>query len=300
MVIKETQAAQHTTHLRAGIIGDPVDHSFSPRFQQAAFDALEIPVHYEMWPTPAQDLLERVRSLCYQDYLGANVTLPHQEAVLPLMDHLDPLAEHIGAVSTIVHRDDYLYGYNTEAPALLHALHEHGLGTQQADGRISLKGYTAILLGAEEAGKRGAFALAGAGAERLIILDLRLERAQVLAADVQKHSDNPVFSLSDTGFLIPHPASIIINSIPVQIHADISPLSADVLARFDSDTFVYDMVYDRIQTHLLLQARMMGLNAANGLSALLHQEALAFTLWTNQAAPLDIMRQALKDYENTL
>ena len=187
MVIKEAQAAQSTTYLRAGLIGDPVSYALPPRFQQAAFDALGIPVHYELWHTPAQRLLARVRSLCGNNYLGANVTHPHQEAILPLMDHLDPLAEHIGTVSTIVHRDDYLYGYNTEAHSLLHALHEHGLGQRQADGRISLHGYTAILLGAEGAGRGGAFALAEAGVARLIILDHRLERAQVLAGEGPSH-----------------------------------------------------------------------------------------------------------------
>jgi shikimate dehydrogenase len=300
MIIKEEQTTQGTIYLRAGLIGDPVSYALPPRIQQAAFDALNIPVQYELWHTPAQRLLARVRSLCGDNYLGANVTHPHQEAVLPLMDHLDSLAEHIGAVGTIVHHDDYLYGHNTEAPSLLHALHEQGLGQQQDDGHISLQGYTAILLGADNAGRSGAFALAEARVARLIILDQRLERAQVLAADVQKHSDNPVFSLSDISFLIPHPASIIINSITAGTRSEISPLPADVLARFDSDTFVYDMTYDPIQTHLLLQARTMGLRTANGLSRLLHQEALAFTLLTNQKAPLAAMRRVLINYDHTI
>lgn len=298
MITRQVQAAQRTIYQRAGLIGDPVSYALPPRFQQAAFDALGIQVHYELWHTPAQRLLARVRSLCDHIYLGANVTHPHQEAVLPLMDHLDPLAERIGAVSTIVHRDDYLYGYHTAARSLLHALHEHDLGQQEDDGRISLQGYTAILLGADDMGRGAAFALAEAGVTRLIIFDRRLERAQVLAADVQKHSDNPVFSLSDTGFLIPHHASIIINAMPAGTSGESSPLSADILARFDSDSFVYDMVYEPIQTHLLLQARMMGLRAANGLSRVLHQEALSFTLLTNQPAPLTAMRKVLADYEN--
>jgi shikimate dehydrogenase len=77
------------------------------------------------------------------------------------------------------------------------------------------------------------------------------------------------------------------------MHDDVSPLPPEVLARFDSDTFVYDMIYNPIQTHLLLQARMMNLRTSNGLSMLLHQGALSFQLWTHQPAPLDVMRAAL-------
>src|SRR5581483_11666604 len=148
MPTKTKQSSSTISYLRVGLIGDPVAHSYSPRMQQAALDALGIPAHYELWHTPASQLLERVRSLCHKDCLGANVTIPHKEAVVPLLDKIDPLAERIGAVNTIVHDDDYLYGYNTDAPGLLHALLENSIGTMDAHGHISLQGYTAILLGA--------------------------------------------------------------------------------------------------------------------------------------------------------
>ncbi len=286
-------APEATEKTRVGLIGDPVAHSFSPRLQQAAFDALGIPAHYELWYTPASKLLERVRALCSKEYLGANVTIPHKQAVIHLLDKIDPLAERIGAVNTIVHRNDYLYGYNTDAPGLLYALREQGLGTLQSDGQVSLKGHTALLIGAGGAARGAAFALASAGVERLIIFNRHLERAQLLAADVQQNYDGAVFSLNDANFLIPHSSSIIINATPVGMHEDISPLEPEVLARFDSDTFVYDMIYNPTQSYLLCQASIMGLRNANGLSMLLHQGALAFTHWTGEQAPLDIMRATL-------
>src|SRR6266567_1170998 len=83
--------------LRVGLIGDPVGHSYSPRFQQAALDALDIPARYELWQTPPSELAMRVTSLLDTSCLGANVTIPHKEAVLPLMDTVDPLAARIGA-----------------------------------------------------------------------------------------------------------------------------------------------------------------------------------------------------------
>jgi shikimate dehydrogenase len=284
---------QSTGFLRVGIIGDPVAHSFSPRFQQAAFDALHIAARYELWHTPADQLVERVRSLYAEDCLGANVTIPHKLAVVPLLDKIDPLAARVGAVNTIVHHDGYLYGYNTDAPGLLYALHEHGLGELQGDGQVSLKGYTAVLLGAGGAARGAAFGLVEAGIEHLIILNRNLERAQSLAMEVQQVHDGPISSLSDPTLLKPHPASIIVNATPLGMHEDVSPLSGEQLARFAPDTFVYDMIYNPSQTYLLRQAQAMGLHTANGLSMLLHQGALAFKLWTKQDALLAVMRAAL-------
>jgi shikimate dehydrogenase len=280
-------------YLRIGLIGDPVAHSYSPRFQQAALDALAIPARYELWPTPADQVIERVRALCDRYCLGANVTIPHKQAVVPLVDKIDPLAARIGAINTIVHHDDYLHGYNTDAPGLIHALYEHGIGERQSDGFISLKGHTAILLGAGGAARGAAFALTVAGVDRLIILNRHLERAQMLAAEVQQNYDGPVFSLSDPYFLIPHSGAIIINATSVGMHEDVSPLPAEVLSRFDASTFVYDMIYNPPQTRLLCQALTMGMRAANGLTMLLHQGALSFSLWTHRPAPLDVMRAAL-------
>ncbi len=280
--------------LRLGLIGNPVAHSLSPRFQQAALDALGIRARYELWLTPANRLVERIRSLCDKNCLGANVTIPHKQAVLALLDKVDPLAGQIGAINTIVHRDDYLYGYNTDGLGLLYALREQGIGELVQEGQVSLKSYTAVLLGAGGAARGAAFALASAGIERLVILNRHLERAQMLAADIQQHYDTPIFSLSDPSFLIPHPSSIIINATSLGMHEDASMLPAEVLERFASDTFVYDMIYNPSQTYLLCQARIIGLRTANGLSMLLHQGALAFTLWTGKPAPLDVMRAALQ------
>src|SRR5262249_40824830 len=149
------------------------------------------------------------QSLYEADCLGANVTIPHKLAVLPLLNKLDPLAARIGAVNTIVHRDASLYGYNTDAPGLIHALYEHGLGKLRVNGRVSLQGYTAVLLGAGGAARGAAFGLAEAGIECLIIVNRHLERAQSLATEVQQIYDRPISSLSDPALLIPYPASII-------------------------------------------------------------------------------------------
>lgn len=290
--IETEQFADLTLPLRIGLIGDPVAHSFSPRLQQVALDARNIPACYELWQTSADELAARIVSLLEPHYLGANVTIPHKEAVLPLLDIVDPLATRIGAVNTIVHQGGYLHGYNTDAPGLLHALLEQGLGKQKGE-QVSLEGYTAFLIGAGGAARGAAFALVSAGITRLIILNRHLERAQRLAAEVRVGSDCQTFCVSDPEFLIPHPRAIIINATPVGMHEDISPLPAEVLEHFAADTFVFDMIYNPSQTHLLCQARALGLRTANGLSMLLHQGALSFNLWTGHPAPLEVMRGTL-------
>jgi shikimate dehydrogenase len=281
------------SRLKVGLIGDQMANSFSPRLQQAAFDALHIAARYELWHTLQQGLVARVRILCHEDALGANLSVPYKEAVIPLLDKIDPLATRIGAVNTIVHHDDYLYGYNTDALGFLNALAEHGLGTRTADGQVCLQDHTAILLGAGRAAKCAAFALASARVARLIIINRHLERAQLLASEIQQCYKGPVFSLSDPSFLIPHPSSLIINATSLGMNGDVSPLPAHILARFEADTFVYDLIYNPSQTYLLCQARAMGLRTENGLSTVLHQEALAFTLWTELPAPMEVMRAAL-------
>ncbi len=283
------------TRLRVGLIGNPVAHSYSPRFQQAALDALGIPARYDLWQTSDEQLIERVRSLCEDDCLGANVTIPHKSAVVPLLDMIDPLATRIGAVNTIVHRQGYLQGYNTDAPGLLLALYEHGLGELQPDGHVLLEGYTAVLLGAGGAARGAAFALVDAHISQLIIVNRHLERAQQLAAELQQSYSGPIFSLSDPNFLIPRRSSIIINATSLGLHEYVSPLPPAILERFGPDTFVYDMIYNPSQTQLLIQARILNFRCANGLSMLLHQGALSFTLWTNLPAPLEAMRSALYD-----
>ena len=396
--MEHEQQTDSPSLLRVGLIGDPVAHSYSPRFQQAAFDACGIPAHYDLWRTEEGELSARIASLLAPQSLGANITIPYKEAVLPLLDVVDPLAARIGAVNTIVHRNEYLYGYNTDAPGLLHALVELGVGklrepqylasaggdelmraregdrvrarggdrdrqthfvvppmgggdkakgddrdrastkgddrdrakggdrdratarvarTFPLDGRdgrawqdlkesFSFEGYTVVLLGAGGAARGAAFALVNASVERLVIVNRNLERAQRLAAEVQQESNCQVFCLNDPEFLIPHPATLVINATPVGMHgagkqeqreaenaSTFSPLPAEILARFAPDTVVFDMIYNPTQTQLLCQARILGLRAVNGLPMLLHQGALAFTLWTGQPAPLEVMRSAL-------
>ena len=109
-----------------GIIGYPLGHSISPIFQQAALDAEGIDATYEGWETAPENLKSRLESFRGEGFVGASVTIPHKESVMPLLDDVSETARLIGSVNTIVHRDGKLSGHNTDAPGFLRGLKEQG------------------------------------------------------------------------------------------------------------------------------------------------------------------------------
>ncbi|HMQ31084.1 MAG TPA: shikimate dehydrogenase, partial [Chloroflexaceae bacterium] len=158
------------------LIGDPVAHSRSPLMQNAALAHLGVAARYEAAHTPAAELAARVAALRGPEYLGANVTLPHKQAVIPLLDRLEAEAAAIGAVNTISKGPDgELVGANTDAPALIGDLAAAGFAP---------RGRAAVILGASGAARAAAFALAGAGAGAIVVANRTPERAEELLADL--------------------------------------------------------------------------------------------------------------------
>lgn len=288
---------------RVGLIGDPVAHSRSPALQNAAFEHLGLPARYEVWHTPAAELPTRVAALRDRAVLGANVTLPHKAAVIPLLDDLDPEAAQIGAVNTIYKRDDgALVGANTDAPALLDALRE--------EAGFVPEGQRVVLLGASGAARAAAYALVHAGVGQLVVVNRTLERAEellaallisrfavetdeaVLAPPVDEARLPRLIALSlDDSDLADYIATsaLVINATSLGWHPDETPLPDPPVV---PGTLVYDMVYR--PTRLLREASTRGARPLDGLGMLVRQGALAFTRWTGRAAPLEVMYAALR------
>jgi shikimate dehydrogenase len=291
------QAAPITPILHVGLIGHPVAHSRSPAMQQAAFAALGIAARYELWDTPPDALAARVASLRAPDMLGANVTIPHKLAVLPLLDHLAPEVERVtGAVNTIVREEIAgsvrLIGHNTDVAGLRETLRE-------AD--VAPAGRRVVVLGAGGAAQAVAGLVALEGAAALTVAARRPTAAIQMLADVTARQGREppgagALDLADTGSLAAalSQCDLLINATSVGMGDPAAcPLDPALLGRVPGDAFVLDVVYAPPETALLRAARSAGLAAANGLPLLLHQGAAAFTLWTGRAAPLAVMRQAL-------
>lgn len=275
--------------LHAGLIGDPIGHSLSPVLHTAAFAHCGIAGQYALWPTTASALPERVATLRQPDVLGANVTLPHKIAVLPLLDRVDPQVEVIGAVNTIVREaDGSLTGANTDLPAFLAALRE--------DGGYAPQGQTAVILGASGAARATAMALVGAGVASLMVVNRTLERAEALLGDVLAAADGDPQLLACTPATLDHDmlraATLIVNATSLGWRAEETPLAAQYLS---AHALVFDMVYRR--TQLLRDAEARGARTVDGLGMLVRQAALAFERWTGCTVPLQVLYAAVEQQQ---
>lgn len=267
---------------RAGIIGYPVGHSLSPIFQQAAFAHSGLDVVYERWETPLPDLPARVAALRAPDVLGANVTVPHKEHVIPLLDEVGGLAARAGAVNTIVNRDGRLFGFNTDGPGFVAALRQEAF--------FEPAGRSFLLLGAGGAARGIALALLEARAAAVDIWNRTPERAAALARDLGA----PARALADLPQLAGY--DCLVNCTTVGMKG--GPAPEGLPCPLDSagpGLLVVDIVYAPRVTPLLREAAARGLRTLGGLPMLIYQGALAFELWTGLPAPVDVMVRAAEN-----
>lgn len=264
---------------RVGLIGDPVEHSLSPAFQQPAFDALGLNVRYELWPTPAADLSERFADLRTGEALGANVTVPHKEAAFAAMDELSDRARRAGAVNTIVPRAGSLYGDNTDIHGFLVPLVERGTEFTTLD---------AVILGAGGAARGIVVALLDAGVRSVHVVNRTVERAERLAAQLDDTRiipaplSNAMAAVTNTG--------LIVNATAIGWDGNALPIEESVLRAAPTAALAYDLTYR--ETPFLRAAREAGLATLDGLPMLVHQGAKSFELWTGQPAPVEVMWEA--------
>lgn len=272
-----------------GVIGYPLKETLSPAFQQAAFDRLGLDVRYEAWPTPEDKLAETVQGLRAPDRLGANVTIPHKEAVVPLLDEVDELSRHVGAVNTIVNRDGRLHGHNTDVGGFLRALREDG-GFDPAGARV-------LVAGAGGAARAVAIALIEAGAGSVTFINPPFPLAAKLVEDLTPHAGRTTLhALPDvyaSWMAAAMGCRLLINCTPVGMagtkEEKESPVPSEVIP---AGALVFDLVYRPAKTRLMAAAEKRGARVLGGLAMLIYQGAESFRLWTGVEAPLDVMLKA--------
>jgi shikimate dehydrogenase len=270
-----------------GVIGNPVEHSLSPAIHNAAFQKLGLNFLYLAFRVEAiGDAIKGLRAL--GNFRGASVTIPHKVAVVPFLDSIEPTARHIGAINTIVAVGGVLTGYNTDATGALRALRE---------GSVALKGRRVVMLGSGGAARAIAFALGSeTGIERLTILGIDGQERTALARDLQSKTGMTVQDLPlDEGTLrkLLSAAHVLIHCTPVGMSPKVheTPVPSTL---FHAGLTVMDIVYNPRDTRLLKEAKAAGCRVIPGLEMFLHQAAAQFELWTNQAAPTDVMRAVLE------
>ena len=284
-----------TPPARLAVFGDPVAHSKSPVFHNAALRAAGIEVGYVRIHVPPEKAEAAFRALPGAGFLGTNVTIPHKAAALAAVDEADDYARRSGSVNTVVVQGEKLLGFNTDGPGLVRALRE--------EFSVDLHDLRVVLLGAGGgAGRAIAVQCAMESCERLVLVNRTLEKAQALADELAPSFKTdrlagPVDRLQAIPFDEPalrlqlaH-ADLIINASSVGMKRTDPPLLPSSL--LTPNLMIYDTVYASGKSRLLEDAAGAGARCANGLSMLLHQGALSFEIWFNRPAPLEVMRQAL-------
>ena len=271
-----------------GLIGHPVEHSFSPPMHNAAFDALNMDCAYVAFDVNPNDLKSAIEGAESLNIKGFNVTIPHKVDVMQYLDELDEVARLIGAVNTIDFKN--LKGYNTD-----------GIGAVKAIEEVtSIKNKNVVVAGAGGASRAISFYIAKYGAESLTILNRNEVKAESLASDV---SDSGLIgevasdSINAIGNYM-ESADVLIDTTPLGMHPNINDepiVKADMM---DEDLVVFDAVYNPNETVLIKEAIKANAKPVYGIKMLLYQGAESFKIWTGKTAPVDVMEKALRNTLN--
>jgi shikimate dehydrogenase len=280
--------------IRVGVLGHPVAHSLSPQIQNAALEKSKLKMRYARFEIAPEELQAAFALLPGLDFVGVNLTVPHKIAALALVDEADESARQIGAVNTIKIERERLCGFNTDGKGFSRAIRE--------EFSVDLRDLRVLLLGAGGAARAIAFQCAKENCERLVIANRDLKKANQLVESLRGFFVGPRvlgpvprlqaiaadevalrFQIANT--------DLVVNATPLGLsHGDAPPIPARLLA---PHLMVYDTVYAKGPTAFVSGAIGAGARAANGMSMLLHQGALAFEIWFDRDAPIEEMRKAL-------
>ncbi len=276
-----------------GLIGFPLGHSLSPKIHTAALQACRLNGNYSLFSIHPQDvqgvkdLLDRVR---VGEIHGLNVTIPHKQNVIPLMDELTPIAKSIGAVNTIYLKENKLIGDNTDAVGFLSDLKKF-IG----DKRLEI-GNSALVLGAGGSARAVVYALLNDG-WKVTIASRRIEQAQELAESVTGYKLQVTSYLDLQPFdrlrAAPSTFNLLVNTTPLGMSPNIDQTPLPENFTLHKDTMIYDLVYNPRETKLVREARAQGCSATTGLGMLVEQAARAFEIWTGCNPPRDILFEAV-------
>jgi shikimate dehydrogenase len=271
---------------RYALIGWPVAHSASPLMQEAAFQAAGLNASYELIAVPPEKLSEAVKSLKEEKYSGWNVTVPHKEKVLPLMDILDGEAEKTGSVNTVLPKQGKLWGYSTDGYGLAKAL--------ERNFQLPIPGADILFLGTGGAARAAAVYAAMKGASAITLVNRTIERAEAVAESIRRISPNCrvwVLSLADQQGVVGamRHAQALIHSTSLGLHPQ-DPLPFPP-SEIPSGLPIFDMIYGTTPFQQIL--RQQGNPVASGWDMLIYQGCRSFELWTGLPAPEQAMRQAL-------
>lgn len=267
------------------VIGDPVVHSLSPLLHQAMIDQTGAAYRYDVRTVRPEELPAFVRWTKDGGCVGFNVTMPHKETILSLLDEVDATAASCGAVNTVCIREGRAIGHNTDGTGFLDSLAGQGFYPQ---------GRTVLLLGAGGAAKAVGHALAAAGAGRIIVCARRLERAAALAAQLPGCGEGIVLA-QDAIQQAAAACDLLVNATPLGMAGSPAFARLDFLQAMPPHAVVYDLVYHPRRTALLEAAARQGLRTVGGIDLLIRQAVRAFTFFTGETPDTAALYAALRE-----
>jgi len=265
---------------RLAVLGQPISHSRSPAIHTAALAELGLAGEwsYEAIEVAPEDFDERVRAMPGEEFVGANVTVPHKLAALAIADDASEAARAIGAANTLTFADGRIAADNTDATGLLDALPDSPSGTR------------ALVLGAGGSARAVVWALVDAGAD-VSIWNRTPEKAEALAGELGASALQAV-DVGDFGLLVN--ATTVGMGASTQVSSDLKslPVAADAL---DERHQLVDLAYGAVETELVRAARARGARVVDGLEVLVRQGAASLRIWTGLDPPIEVMRRAVRE-----
>ena len=281
--------------IRLGVFGDPVAHSLSPEMQNAALRGGEINAQYARFHIRSNELRSALRFLRNLDLVGVNLTVPHKIAGFGQIDEADESASRVGAVNTIRVVDKRLVGSNTDGEGFLRAV--------RSEFSVDLRDLRVLIIGAGGGtGRAIAWQCALENCERLVLVNRTLEKANALAERLRSlfmeaRVLGPAARLEAVAWeesvvrMQLADIDLIVNATPLGMNpSDPAPIPGRLIAPHH---MVFDCVYGPSKTALLRAAERAGARSADGISMLVHQGALSFSIWFDRDPPIDAMRKAL-------
>lgn len=273
---------------KIGILGWPLGHSLSPLMHNAAFTALDLDYVYVPLPVQPENLAQAVAGLKAMDFTGANVTIPHKVAIMSYLDEIDPSAQFVGAVNTILIKEGKCIGYNTDSQGFIQSL------TRKS---VTIRGKKAVVIGAGGAARAVASGLIQNGIHQITIGARNSLKAQEFTNFFPNFKNLLGCNWQDSTFTNQvKECDILINSTPIGMSTSEKEELPILWENVNQDATICDLIYNPPMTAFLNSAQIRGYRIVNGAGMLVEQGALAFELWTDKQAPRTIMSNIVSKY----
>jgi len=273
-----------------GVIGDPVEHSLSPVMHNRAIASLGVDYVYLPLPIKPEDLAVAIAGFEAIGLVGFNITIPHKQAIMPLLSEVSDIAQGVGAVNTVYRTDSGWWGTNTDVAGFISPL--QALNRDWSQTKVVVLGYggaaRAVVVGCAQLGCTKIHVI-GRNPQKLSQFQQSWE-STTLPVSINIHLWQQLPELISQ-------ADLLVNTTPVGMYPDIdrSPVEEATIQRLSAKAIAYDLIYTPSTTKFLQQAQQQGAVTLNGLEMLVQQGAAALKIWLGQTPPVDIMRQSLQE-----